>query len=412
MSDTYTTTTHQSWGSRLASSVKNIAGGALLAIICVAVLVWNEGNSVEAHKSLKEAEGLCVDLPSATAVDATLEGRLVHVSAMAEPTTPDVVDTVFAVYPTPPALKLQRKVETYQWTEEAHTETEKNTGGSTDTTTTYTYSKGWEDHIIDSDAFAKTEGHENPTEMLFQSRVQSSNAVKMGEFDVPSLVLDKMRWYEPLRSSNYSTSFLSEETVGGHAVTLYEDVGYYFGNSPSSPAIGDTRVSFSYIPEQVISVVARQSGSSFSNFVTSNGRQVLLVEPGTVSAQEMFVHANQQVTIMTWMIRFFGFLLLWMAFKAILDPISVFADVIPFLGNLLEAGASVVSFLAALVVATVVIAVSWLAYRPLLSLCLLGGVALLARYIWNRRRQQHPTHETAYAVAQGFDLEMQPGEKW
>ena len=99
MTDVYTTTTHHSWGQRLSSSIKNVAGGFLLIVISVWLLVWNEGNSVEAHRSLKEAEGLVINLSTIDSVNPALEGNLVHVSGMAASGSPQVFDAVFDVHP-------------------------------------------------------------------------------------------------------------------------------------------------------------------------------------------------------------------------------------------------------------------------------------------------------------------------
>lgn len=200
--------------------------------------------------------------------------------------------------------------------------------------------------------------------------------------------------------------------MANQSVFVYQDQGYYFGNDPAYPQIGDTRVTFTYVPQQIVSVIARQTGTSLTSFVTSNKRAILLVETGTVSADEMFLHASKQVALMTWLLRAAGFALLWCGFKAIVQPISVMGDVLPIVGNILEAGADVVTFLLALVVSTVVICLAWLAVRPWLSLGTLAVVGGASYCIWKRTRNQKLQQETEIYVAPAVvDVEALPTEK-
>lgn len=52
-----------------------------------------------------------------------------------------------------PAIKLERKIETYQWEEDSKEENKDNYGGSQTTTTTYTYKKVWDEGINNSSDF-------------------------------------------------------------------------------------------------------------------------------------------------------------------------------------------------------------------------------------------------------------------
>jgi hypothetical protein len=83
----------------------------------------------------------------------------------------------------------------------------------------------------------------------------------------------------------------------------------------------------------------------------------------------------------------------------ILDPIVVISDVVPFIGNLMGAGAALVAFIVTAVVAPVVIAVAWLWYRPMVSLIMIAlgaGLALGLRVLAGRRTStQQPAPATA-----------------
>jgi hypothetical protein len=64
------------------------------------------------------------------------------------------------------------------------------------------------------------------------------------------------------------------------------------------------------------------------------------------------------------------------------------ADVVPFIGNLLGAGATLFAVLLALPLSLATISVGWVFYRPLVGVPLLiGAVALLVGGIWLLRRR-------------------------
>ena len=68
---------------------------------------------------------------------------------------------------------------------------------------------------------------------------------------------------------------------------------------------------------------------------------------------------------------------MFLGFMLILNPLVVVADVVPFIGNILSAGAGIVSLVLTAIVAPVVIAVAWFWYRPLVSAVVLAiGLAL------------------------------------
>ncbi|CAB9529373.1 Transmembrane protein 43 (Partial), partial [Seminavis robusta] len=337
MSDSVVRITHQSYGSRIAGSCKALCFVPIFLIAGILVLSWNEGNLVTQRKALDEGLKSVVDIPSTESVNAENEGSLIHFVGTAKPDS-QVTDPIFGVAP-PNALLLKRTVEMYQWTESSHSETRKNTGGSTDTVTTYSYSKEWRDRAVDSGSFEESSGHQNPSGgMLFPSDTVAANPIHVGAFELSSAVVQKMHWYQPLQSG-ISVDTIQDNSTRNQA-TVFGSRFYFGDGSSGSPQIGDTRVSFEQVPSQTISVVAKQIGESLSSYTAKSGGSVLLVEAGPHDAAEMFKHANEALTIQTWLIRLGGFLLIYFAFEIAMKPLSVFADVLPFLGDLVEAGTS------------------------------------------------------------------------
>jgi hypothetical protein len=114
------------------------------------------------------------------------------------------------------------------------------------------------------------------------------------------------------------------------------------------------------------------------------------------SAADMFAQAQSENRILTWILRLVGVIAMFAGFMLILSPLVVVADVVPFIGNVLQAGAGIVSLLLTAIIAPVVIAIAWFWYRPLVSVIVLA-VGLALAYGFKRlaarkaaARQQQP----------------------
>jgi len=158
--------------------------------------------------------------------------------------------------------------------------------------------------------------------------------------------------------------------------------------NPSTPQVGDVRIKWTYVPDTMpISIVAVQTANTFSPYVAENGYTVDLLQTGTKNKAAMFQKAHDSNTMMTWILRFVGWLMMYMGISMILKPLSVLGDVLPIIGNILEFGISIIAFLVASVVALVVIAIAWLAYRPILGITLLVlAVALIVLVIMKKKK--------------------------
>ena len=73
--------------------------------------------------------------------------------------------------------------------------------------------------------------------------------------------------------------------------------------------------------------------------------------------------------------------------------------VIPFLGDLIGAGISLISFLIALPCTLVTIAVAWIYYRPLLGIGLLVVAAALIVFLFRKKAESHKRRIAADAAA-------------
>lgn len=376
--DSYTEVTRQSWGSRIKGSLSGIVIGLILIAVGVWLLFTNEGRAVRRSKSLAEGGGAVVSV-AADRVDPAHEGDLVHVSGMAE-TEEILQDPAFGVAVF--GLHLERRVEMYQWREKRDRKTEKKMGGSTETRTTYSYERVWSDELIDSGGFKKSEGHTNPGSFPVAPREVSASRVTLGAWRLPPSMIGRLRSFEPVEVP--ARDALPEEVRDRSH--LRDDL-IYVGSDPSSPEVGDLRIRFAYVPPGPVSLVAQQVGDSFSPYPTSAGDTIELVRSGVASAEAMFVAAERSNRILTWLLRGAGFLLLFLGVGVVFRPLSVLADVVPFVGNLVAAGTGFLAFLVSAFAALVVISFAWLFYRPVLGLSVLALAILAGVWIVRRLRR-------------------------
>lgn len=383
MADSYTEVTSRSWFQRLGGAFSGVLVGLLLFVAAFPLLFWNEGRAVKTYKSLAEGERLVVSV-TAGEVDRGNEGRLIHVAGTAD-TRDTLQDPVFPI--ALEALRLTRTVSMYQWQEHQRSETRKKLGGGEETVTTYSYDRGWADRVIDSGGFRHPEGHQNPGTMPYQGQDQTAQRVTLGAFTLSPVLVAKIDHAEPVPPQPLAAG---QTGPGGQRLTLTGD-GYYVGSDPSAPRVGDVRVSFTAVKPQPVSVVARQSGALLEPYHTSVGRDIALLAAGTVGVQEMFSQAQAENTMLTWVLRLAGFVVMFIGVVLVLKPLPVFADLVPLIGSIVGFGTGLVAFAVALPLSLVTIAVAWITYRPLLAIGLLVAAAAVVGFaITRRRRALHP----------------------
>lgn len=372
MANSYREVSSQSWFSRIGESIKSVLVGLIFFVVSFPLLFWNEGRAVKTANSLKEGASAVISVP-ADKVDPANEGRLVHVSG---PVTTEETLTDEELGVSANALKLLRKVEMYQWVEEKHSEEKKKLGGGTETVTTYDYNRQWSDNAVDSSSFRHPEGHENPGALPIESTTQTADVITLGAFTLsPEQVAQINEAVDlPVKADSADLPQVGDRTA------RLDQGRYYLGANPSTPAVGDTRISFQVVQPGPRSLIARQIGNTFEAYPTEAGDDILLVDEGTHSAEAMFKSAQDANRVLTWVLRAVGFILMFLGLLLIFKPIAVFADVVPLVGTLLGAGLGFFSFLTAFFLSLVTIAISWIAVRPVLGIGLL--VVALGAIAW------------------------------
>ncbi len=389
----YTKKTRVSWLSRLGNAFIGIPVGLLVMITGIVLLSWNEGRAVQTARSLAEAGGIVVSVDAGT-IDPVREGALVHVTGTLS--VPEAVaDPEFGI--AEPVARLVRTVEMYQWEEERRTETRQQAGGSEERITTYNYRPVWSDREIDSSRFERAAEHRNPPKP-YANREAYSEAATLGAFAVDRALLRQLPASKEVRVPAEAAGAL---TGRFDAPVTISDGRILVGNDPASPQIGDLRISFSAAPAGPISVMGRQSGSGFSEYPTPAGDAILMAEAGMVPADQMIRAAERENTIMTWLLRLAGAAAIFFGVLMVLQPVAIFADVVPLLGSIVRGGTGLVATAVTLVLAPLVLAVAWLAYRPITAVVVFAlgaGAAISVQRLIARRAA---AGEEAQKVADG-----------
>ncbi len=368
----FTEVSSESWLSRIGKSITGMLVGGAMAVIAFPLLWWNEGRSVHTYQGLAEGERITVNV-SADRVEASNDGRLVHVTGRAEGKD-TVSDATFAVS-APGLIKLRRKVELYQWIEKKESHTKKKLGGSEETTTEYSYKMDWDSKVHNSAEFHKPEGHSNPPP-AYSKQDFSSHDATLAAFRLPDFLISDWSDYRPHTSP--SADKLPEPL---RSKAINRDDWLYISANADAPQVGDTRVKFESIPAGDASVLARQVKDTFEPYATKAGTSIARIASGVQSKESMFAAAKSENKMMTWLLRGAGFLLMFIGLTLVLNPLKVVADVIPFVGSIVGFGTGLMAFLSSIVGSSLTIALAWVRYRPLLGVAMLivaaGGIYFL-----------------------------------
>jgi hypothetical protein len=375
MVNQYTEVTQTGFFSRLFGSIIGVFIGPLLIIGAIVLLSWNEGRAVHAIIGLNAAQQMLVEAQAASPSPAN-DGKLVHVVGQATASAA-ISDSDLNVN-FPGQVTVARTVEMYQWQEKKEEHSQDNTGGSQTTTTTYTYDHVWSEDPINSSDFKHGDGHANP-DMPFRSSRMSASDAKLGGY---TLDADTLGDIDPPQA-------LTPDAPDG----WQKSGDRLYKGDPATPKVGDLRVSYHGLPTgSTISVLAAQSGSGFGTFTTPNGYTIHMASAGNHPATEMIAQQRATESLITWILRGVGLLIMWIGFSMLLGPLATFAAIIPFLGSIVRGAAAFVAFVISVPLTLVVIALAWLAFRPLLG----GGLLVLAAAslygLWRWHKSRTPNH--------------------
>lgn len=431
MVDKVTVSSHNSYGSRVGNSLKSILWWFLLVILSIVLLVRNEKEFVEKKAALNEWASI-VQEAIIDQINSELDWSEIYVSWQTASDDETLSDDVFWVVTDD--LKLMRTVEMYQWHEDEDTECHDNYWWSEDCETTYTYDTKWSETAIDSNDFYQTSNHENPAVREYESKEWVKNPITLGAYTLTDTFKNKLVNYRTINLSEqevitpekYKNSTVEQvtQTVETTETTVEDNNNsYLYGDSeenaaadatgvtniaeatsekfhingdqiyiwldPTKPAVWDLRITFSSVKPWTVSVVWKQVNSELTSYTASNWRPIALLEEGSVTAADMFLHAQQANKNMTWLLRLLWLFLMYCGFAAMFKFIETIAKVLPFLANIIWVWTGLIALWLTLVVWFVTIWIAWIAVRPVIWIsCLVVAVAWIFLLVKSKKNKK------------------------
>jgi len=383
MADQYTEVSSQGYLSRLGNSLLGMLLGIALLVGSVLLLYWNEGRAVDASRALANGERQVVEA-SVEAVDPKLEGALIHATGPLTAVTP-AKDPVFGIGGSN-LVRVQRKVEMFQWQEQEVSNKHDSVGGTMTTEATFKYHTGWSEKPWNSSKFRYPEGHQNPA-MAVRSQSFNAREIRLGAYRLSDVLLEKISVFHrvPIDGS-----------VAAPPGYRLDGDGFYLGSgSATTPAVGDVRITFAGVPEQTISVVAGVSSGMFDAFREPNGYAIAIGQPGVATSEVLFHVAKGQESGRTWILRGVGALLMLLGFIFAAGPVVTLLAFLPLLEGMAQAGVFLIALTLTLPLTIATIAVAWFAHRPLISV----GLGIGAVIVFFLLRGAHPKAQPAGATS-------------
>ena len=150
------------------------------------------------------------------------------------------------------------------------------------------------------------------------------------------------------------------------------------GSSLNAPAVGDMRISYSVLyPGKDGTVFGKLEGSNISPYFDEKNNKLYRVFSGT--RDEAIAQMHDEYTMMLWIFRAVGFLMMWIGLAALFGPISVLLDFLPVFGQISRALIGGIAFIVSLVLSGVTILVSMLLHNVValvISIVVVVGVII------------------------------------
>jgi hypothetical protein len=378
--------------------------GHLAMIAGIVILFWNERLAVTRYQGLEEALRM-LHAVDPTIVERSHEGDLVHFSGTVRADT-NVYDPTFGV--SVDTLILKRTVEMYQWVEEeVMNDVDDKATKQQQLTTNHPpkqYHTEWSSNLISSQSFQTMEGHENPSVLPYPTgTIFLASDIHVGGYSLQGRVIDLMKsdgWYTDL-SLDLSLAEIPLAMDKGRIKLYNHNHGFYIaggGGGVSSSKnnggetdhlhIGDLQVTYQHVPEQKVSILARQVGRTLSAYPTQSGESILLVERGSHTATAMLEQAHPMYRIQRIVLRIVGFVLLWVGLLQQREPLPLGTAQRWLAGRFGvdvggKGGSGVAGILMGTVMTCTIIAISWLLVRPFWAmglLVLVPSLVFLSRF--------------------------------
>ena len=354
-----------------------LLGGIIFLVIGVLILWNNEGRTVQTQSAINEAMSSYTDV-SSDKIDPKYDGKVIATKGKINLTESNpIVDSKFGIKIT--GVKLERKVEMYQWQEECTTDE--------DNVETCSYNKVWSDSLIDSTSFTKS-GYTNPTSFKYESQDYYATNVKVEAFDLPERLLKNLSSDQKLGYENLTELYKNQ-------VDGFKIADNYLTNAVNTKdyKIGDLRISYMYANPTEVSMLGVQKGTTLEAFVSKKGKTIYTITKGSYTGKELLNNMTKANNTIKWLLRVVGIMIVIGGIGSLFNPLTALSDKIPVLRSIVNFSTSLISTVAGLIISLLVIAIAWFRFRPALSITLLVIIIALIGFLIYKKKSNSSVKE-------------------
>lgn len=366
MSNSYTKTTRNSWGSRIANSFFGVLIGLVLVPFSIWGLWWNEG---QPDLSVIAQASTAVD---AARIDLNTEGKFVAVTGLLSSET-NLADDPWMQ--NGDYVSLYRRVEMYAWEERSSTSENDDTfGGGSTSSTRYTYSKTWTESPQDSSTFTYSSSHQNPTKPLDSQR-QTANSANIGAYKInpKQITLPDGERITPQPGSLPTGYVLQGEYI------------YNRAEAASNPEVGDIRISIDVLKSGInVTALGQQRDAQIVRHEEEN-QEFYRVFNGTREDALDTLHSEYLIRI--WLLRILGIVGIFLGLQLIVGPIGRILGVIGILGQAVDGIFGFINAIVAFAIGISVIIISQVFHN--IWLLLIAIALIIAGVVYYLRKRSN-----------------------
>lgn len=330
-------------GDIIARDIFTVLFGLSILVLGFVVLWWNEGNHVRIEKMNEfiSKNTISIDL---TKVNPSNNNKLVYAIGKIK-SNETLSDGLISVKN---SIGLFRDAQMYQWRE--HTSRYSND-----------YAKEWHSELIDSSRFSQPNGHQNPTSFLLEPRSIYAKKVSLGAFTLDTELINEIWAVKNITDLPKKPPF------------KLMPWGYYSGQNPDNPQIGDYKFAYSYTPsETIVSVIGRQTNNHLGTYITPQGKFSNMTM-GILSKEDIvknLVHKNKFTTNL---FRILGLLFIWISLHMITAPLTALTEIMPMpiFSNITFFKRELILMASSLLLGITVISLTWISYKPAIAISVL-----------------------------------------
>ncbi|QDU81064.1 hypothetical protein Pla110_28010 [Polystyrenella longa] len=368
--------------SAIVEGLKLLFVGLVFALFAGAILWVNEWNNLTRIKSQLQNETAVVELNPAEKLDATFEGRVIHLTGSLK--TKDVlIEDWLNLEIT--GLRLFRRVQIF---EESTQEPRSYRPGS------------W----IDQTAVTVPSVTDSIPSQTVTTFGWYAEGVQLGDHHLGRTLLERLTRFEPvLLADRFDISLLqprsnissqTNDTLDSDDSARWYSINneIIWGNPNRAFRTGDLRVQFYYVPDdQTVSLIARQGTDGILvPFITRDGEVIERLQVGKASWQELYPEGKAPINWLVWAFRLTGALLMWAGCWFLILPGTRMLEQLDIRNLQFEFEPVRMSALAAVLLSLLVMSAAWIYYQPVWGTILIVGVlfSIVAAgwYFWRKLR--------------------------